>query len=361
MIKRLDQYVGRTALLGTLAVWLALTLLMTLFNLLDELEPGEQGFHLGEVFWFVLLSVPRAAYMVFPVSALLGSLIGVGGLAAANELVAFRTSGVSRLRISGSVLGATLLLTLGVMAVGEWVAPPADAQARNFKLQQAVGRGAASGDVGMWLRDGNEFAFIRKPIVGGAPGEADLRFHNVVIYAFDGEGDLEQVSRAVSARHREGRWILEQVTDLDISAAGVERETWDQRIWHTGFLPELLESAVVRPRYMSARDLTEQIAYLDRNGLDDRVYQSALWSKLVFPLTVLALVLAGMPFVFGHGRQQSMGLRIFIGMAVGSLFMIVSRAAQNFGDAYGLPAIVGAVAPSLLLAAAVILVLRRSA
>ncbi|KAA9130787.1 LPS export ABC transporter permease LptG [Marinihelvus fidelis] len=360
MIKQLDQYIGRAALLGTLGVWLALTMLMTLFNLLDELEPGEGGFHIGEVLWYVMLSIPRASYMVFPVSALLGSLIGVGGLAAANELVAFRTSGVSRLRISGSVLGAVLLLTLGVMAMGEWVAPPADAQARNYKLQQAVGRGAASGDVGMWLRDGNEFAFIQKPIVGGTPGENDLRFHNVVIYGFNDDGDLRSMSRAMSARHRDGRWLLEDVTDLDISPAGVERQTWDQRIWHTGFLPELLESAVVRPRYMSARDLSDQITYLGRNGLDDRVYRSALWSKLLFPVTVLALVLAGMPFVFGHGRQQSMGLRIFIGMAMGSLFMIVSRAAQNFADAYGLPVMVGALAPSLLLTVAVVLALRRS-
>lgn len=360
MIKRLDQYVGRTALFGTLGVWLALTMLMLMFTLLDELDPGDQGFHLRDVFWYVTLSVPRAAYMVFPVSALLGSMIGVGALSAANELVAFRTSGVSRLRISGSVLGAVLLLTAGVMALGEWVAPPADAQARTYKLEQAVGRGIAGGELGMWIRSGNQFAYIRKPLVSGPAGANEVRFHNVVIYSFEDGGGLASIARARSARHQDGRWMLEGVKDIGISPSGVTLERREARQWQTTVKPDLLESVVVRPRYMSVRGLLDQIAYLDENGLDDDVYRSALWAKLMFPVTVLALVLAGMPFLFGSARQQSMGLRIFIGMSVGSLFMIVGRAAQNFGDAYGLPAVVGAAGPSLLLALAVVLVLRRS-
>ena len=120
---------GRTALLGVLAVWFGLTLLMSMFTLLDQLGETSGGVSLQSVFYYVLLKAPGAAYVVFPVASLLGALIGVGALAAANELVAFRTAGASRLRISGSGLGAVLVLTLGVMALGEWVMPPAEAQA----------------------------------------------------------------------------------------------------------------------------------------------------------------------------------------------------------------------------------------
>ena len=107
MIKTVDRYIGGAAVVGILAVWLALTMLMMMFNLLDQLASLSSRHELIEVFWFVLLTAPRSAYMVFPVSALLGALIGIGGLAATNELVAFRTAGVSRIRISGSALGAT--------------------------------------------------------------------------------------------------------------------------------------------------------------------------------------------------------------------------------------------------------------
>jgi len=130
--------------------------------------------------------------------------------------------------------------------------------------------------------------------------------------------------------------------------------------WASSIRPELLESAVTRPRYMSVRALLDQMHYLARNGLDDRIYRSAFWAKIVFPLTTLSLVLAGMPFVFGSTRLHSLGLRIFIGMSLGGLFMIFSRAMQNMGDAYALPVLVSTAGPPLLLGIAVVLVLRRS-
>ena len=75
---------------------------------------------------------------------------------------------------------------------------------------------------------------------------------------------------------------------------------------------------------------------------------------------MIALVLAGMPFVFAHARNQSMGLRLFIGMSVGGLFMIVSRAFQKFTGVYDLPPLLTMSIPILLLAIGAVIVLRRS-
>ena len=104
----------------------------------------------------------------------------------------------------------------------------------------------------------------------------------------------------------------------------------------------------------------DQWAYLRQNGLDDRAYATEFWNKVLFPLIVLALVLAGMPFLFGSARTQSLGLRIFVGMSLGGAFMIVSKTLQNLSEAYALPSWLGAALPSLVLASVVIVVLRRS-
>ena len=130
MIKLVDRYVGLAAVLGILGVWLGLTVLFVVFNLLDELREVRADYGVVDALWFVVLTIPRMAYQVFPVSALLGALVGVGGLAAANELVAFRTSGISRLRLSLAALAGTMLVTVPVMVMGEWVAPAAEQQAR---------------------------------------------------------------------------------------------------------------------------------------------------------------------------------------------------------------------------------------
>ncbi|MEJ2534476.1 MAG: LPS export ABC transporter permease LptG [Gammaproteobacteria bacterium] len=347
-------------MLATLVVWLGLTVLFLLFTLLDELGPGAGGVRFLEIITYVLLTAPRSAYMVFPVSALLGALIGIGGLAASNELVALRTAGMSRLRIAGSVLGALGILTLGVMALGEWVAPAAEAQARLIKHARATGQGVVGADRGIWIRDGDQFFFAEKPLVTGEDGASDYSMHNVLIYSFADGGRLDGVTFARSARHEADGWVLEDSRRTNISPDGITRDFQERRPWQSSIKPDLLESVVLRPRYMSLRALSEQLDFLGRNGLDDRVYRSAFWTKALFPVTVLALVLAGMPFVFGSARQNTMGLRIFIGMAVGTLFTIFSRTMENFADAYDMPVIVGTALPAMLLAVVVVLVLRRS-
>ena len=100
MVKLVDRYVGRAALTGMVAVWSAMTILFILFSLLDELRDTQGDYGTGDGCWFIALTTARMAYQIFPVSALVGSLLGIGSLASANELVAFRTSGVSRLRLA---------------------------------------------------------------------------------------------------------------------------------------------------------------------------------------------------------------------------------------------------------------------
>lgn len=360
MIKIVDRYVGRTALVGVFGVWVGLTLLMAMFTLLDQLGDAGSGSRLSEVLTYVLLKSVNGAYIVFPVAALLGAMIGVGGLAAGNELVAFRTAGVSRLRLSGSVLGAVLLLTMVVMVIGEYVMPSAEQQARALKENRLDASASGAGGRDIWIRDGQDYIHIGRSVVSRDDDAAAVTLLNVVRYRFDERLGLQSVDRASSATHDGTQWRFSRNTQTRIGAEAIERDYREDEIWTAGFEPELLSAAVVRPRYMSVRDILDQVAFLGQNGLDARAYTSVLWTKLLFPLTVLALVLAGMPFLFGSARTQSFGVRIFIGMSLGGVFMIVSKTMQNFSEAYALPSWAGAGMPSLVLAAIVILVLRRS-
>jgi lipopolysaccharide export system permease protein len=359
VVKRIDRYIGKTVIAAVLTVWLALTLLMLMFGLLQQLG-SSGGQTLFDLFWYILLTTPRLAYQVFPVSALLGALIGLGGLAAGNELVAFRTSGASRLRIAGSTLSATMLLTLFVLFMGERIAPAAEEQARAFKHAQIEGKDLFGGERGIWVRDGSDFVNIRRPLLAADRGEHRMEFRWLVIYSLDDEGRMNELTQVRVAVHDGEQWIFQGVDRIRLGPDGLSGESRATEPWDTTISPDLLDSAVSRPRYMSIRTLVEQLDYLDSNGLDSRVYRSAFWAKLFYPLTVLSLVLAGMPFVFGSARHHSIGVRLFIGMSLGGVFMIVSRVAQNMGDAYELPAVLTTSAPSLLLALVVFAVLRRS-
>ena len=362
MVKLVDRYVGRAALMGMLAVWFAMTMLFILFSLLDELRNMQGDYGTGDVFWFVALTTPSMAYQIFPVSALLGALVGVGGLAAVNELVAFRTSGVSRLRLALAGIAGAMLLTVPVVIMGEWVAPAAEQQARAFRLSEMVGRGRAiiGGPSGVWLRDGEDIVNIQLPLLSANRGEQSVEFKNIVIYNFSGNADLLAITRADNAFHNGEVWTLENVSTVHFSDAGARLTRSEQQSWPSEVKPELLDSAVTRPSRLSLRSLWDYLGYLGENGLDDRVYQAAFWQKILFPFTVIALVLAGMPFVFGAARMHNLGVRLFFGMVLGGLFLIISRAFQKFGDVYDLPAALTVILPPLVLSIVATLILRRS-
>ncbi len=360
MIKIVDRYVGIAAVHGTLMVWVGLTLLFMMVAALGELRESNQGYGVGDALWFVMWTTPRMAYQIFPLSALLGVLIGVGSLASANELVAFRTSGVSRLRLALAALGGVLLLAVPVVLMGEWVAPQSEHQARAFRLSETLGQAIIGGARGVWLRDGNDIVNIQDPLLSADRGGQSVEFRNIVIYGFSDESELESITHARSADHDGTNWRLDRVWTARLSDGLAVEERQPSKSWPTEVRPELLDSAVTRPQRLSIRALRDYLDYLGENGLDDRIYQSAYWEKIFYPLTIIALVLAGMPFVFGSSRTQNMGVRMFVGMMLGGLFMIISRGILSFGDAYGIPALVSNLMPALLLALGAILVLRRS-
>lgn len=360
MIKRVDRYIGKAALLGIVGVWSVIVLLAVMFNLLSELRSTTATYTALDAVWFVLMVTPRTAYDVFPVCALMGSMVGVGGLAAGNELVAFRTSGVSRLRLAGAALAGTLMVALPVMGLAEWVAPASEQKARVFRLGKLIGQYVIGGPRGMWLRDGDHMVNIRQPIVALEDDRQTVQFRDVVLYDFDEGGSLREIVHAGRALHDGERWTWMDVSRLSLADDAITRAQTDQSDWDTRLEPELVDSAVNRPQNMSIRNLWSQSRYMSANGLDDRIYRTNLFSKLLFPGTVLALVLAGMPFVFASGRNQKLGVRLFFGMTLGVVFTILNRMAQKAGEAYGVTELLAVIGPSLALAAVAILVLRRS-
>ena len=360
MIRTVDKYIGKAAILGILLVWASLTALMMMFSVLGELRDTTANYGASDAFWFVLQTGPRLAYQIFPVSALMGSLLGIGGLASANELVAFRVSGVSRLRLAAAGLAGALFLTIPVMVVGEWVAPDAEQQARAFKLSQIIGQVIIGGPSGMWMRDGSDIVNIRRPMLTADRGQQSISFLDIEIHQFDGFSGLKKITRAESASFSDGQWTLENVSVVEIGQSEVTPLKLERTPWVSGVKPELLESAVSRPFYLSIRSLWDQMTYLQSNGLDNRIYKSAFWEKILYPVAIIALVLAGMPFVFGSSRQHNHGFRIFVGMTLGGVFMLVNAAAQNFATAYSLPVAVSTALPSFILMFVAITVLRRS-
>ena len=161
-MKILDRYIGKTVVLSTLLSLLVLLTLVAFVTLLKEMdEVGTGVYRALDAVYYVLLILPRGAYEIFPVAVLLGSLIGLGGLAGNSELTAMRAAGISLARIIFAALKGGILVMLLVILLGEFVAPHSENYAEVMRAEKIAEKITLKTKYGFWARDGQSFINIR--------------------------------------------------------------------------------------------------------------------------------------------------------------------------------------------------------
>jgi lipopolysaccharide export system permease protein len=338
----LDRYIFRTVASATLVALLVLVLLESFLTLLVVLEDvGKGNYDFAAAVRFLLLIQPQRLYELFPMALLVGGLLGMGALAGGSELIVMRAAGLSLTRLTRSALQSGLLLSLAVLMIGEFAAPPLEQLARE---QQAIAKGedmAIRGGRGFWARDGDYFIHVR----GVLPG---IRLVDIHIFKIDPEARLETVTAAQGARYQEGRWLLEGVNRSILSGDTVQTERLSSLAVVSAISPQILDVLAANPSDLSIRDLLVYVDYLERNGLDAEGYRLALWRKLLAPLAYLAMLVIAMPFVFGPQRSVGTGQRLLVGLLLGLAFFLVNYLLGNVVLLYGFPPLVGASLPTLL-------------
>ena len=93
----LERYLWKNILFSVLVTWLSLSLLFGLFDFLAELGETKAGTRYGvlQALLYVVYTLPRTLYVNFPYAVLIGSLMGLGNLAANSEITAMRAAGYS--------------------------------------------------------------------------------------------------------------------------------------------------------------------------------------------------------------------------------------------------------------------------
>lgn len=349
----LDRYIARQVVGGT-AVWLlALVVLFSFISLVDDLgDVGRGDYTMLRALEYMALTMPRRAFELFPLAALIGALMGLGALAAASELVVIRSSGVSIQRICAAVLAGALVLMLAAIALGEVVAPPAERLAESRRSVAIADEIRTSTVSGFWIRDGNSFINIRNVLPGN-------RMRDVSIYEFDAERRLRVATRAARARYADGEWVLEKIVQSHVGNDRVRRQTVAVATWEALFDPELVAVVTVRPESLSVFGLKRYTEYLAKNGLDVTRYELALWHKFTYPLATGVMIVLAVPMVLGRLKAAGLGQRIVVGVLVGIGFHVLNQASGHLGLVYGLDAALSATAPIVLFAGAALWMLRR--
>ncbi len=345
-MNQLERYLAITILRTTLLVLLVFVSVQLLVSLLHELHSVSIGeYHIWSAIKVVLLELPGQLYQLFPIASLLGSLLGLGLLAAHSELIVMQAAGFSRLNILFALLKISVLMILVVTVLGEVVAPGADDRARHDKAI-ALSSGQAINTVhGLWLRDDHTFIHIEQVL-------PDESLAGVTLYQFDDSSRLLFARAARSARYRELSWVLYDVVQTTFLPQQTQIMHAKSMPWMTTVKPNLLGLNRTRPSDMSLLKLHGYLRrYRHVNGLLEGSFAFTFWQRVLQPGVTLVMILLAVPFVFGSLRKASMGLRLFVGICLGFSFFLVNQVVGPVSLVYQVPPLLAASMPMLLFAA----------
>lgn len=361
-----DLYVARVVVGTVLLTWAVLTgldvVISGLLPEIDDLGQGNYGF--VEAVAYVAYSVPRRAYTMFPTAAVIGALMGLGQIAASSELTALRALGLSRRRLSLSVAGPLLLLTGLMMVNGETLGPGAQRSAYAMKAAARSNDMIVAQYSGLWAREGDTFLNAQTGHEREDDGVSWLELNDVRLFEFAEDGRLQSVAHAAVAEHRPSGWLLRTVKrtyfeERSVTQTDVDEERWESRLDSAALAASARN--ISRPRYMSMADLQRGIEYRKRNQLDASEYQEHYWGRWFYPLNVLALCLAAIPFAFGSLRSGNLGRRLFIGVVFALGFYLLQTQVTKLAAVYKFDyRIAYAVPPLLMLMISWFLFRRRS-
>lgn len=354
-----DTYIARAIISSVLLTWCVLLGLEGVLSFADDLKNiGRGAYTLNHAIAVAGLNLPGSAYDLFATAAVIGSLLGLGELAATSELTALRALGLSRRRIGLSVLLVLSAFTALMVVNGETLSPWASERAQAIRSIRHSDMVVSRYD-GLWAREGRMFLSARGGEQKQRGADSWLELHGVRLFEFAEDGRLLSIANARIAEHHGDHWTLHDVERTRFDTRSVQRSKAATERWDSTLSESVLAASVTRPGNMASSQLRTSIDYRQRNGLDAGNYERVYWGRWFYPLNVLTLCLAAAPFAFGSLRSGGYGKRVFIGIVFALGFWLLQQVATKLAGIYHFDFRIAYAIPPLIMLAVSWMVFRR--
>jgi lipopolysaccharide export system permease protein len=352
-MKILDWYLWKSTLQGLLIAWLALVMLDIFFAFINELESTNDQYTSFKAIIYLTYTLPARFYEFFPTATLVGSLLGLGNLAANSEFIAMRAAGFSIKDIIFSVLKLGVLLTVLAFVVGELVVPASDLQARNYLATLKNKNIYLVSESGLWVKQKDSIIHIGKVW-------SEHRLSDVTVYQMNTDrSGLDKIIKAESVSASVNGWQLDKVKSSTFEEQRVNTKVVEQ-INHADLLDvQILKIAAMKPEQLSGSALRKVIKHQKENALKSDRYELAYWKRFSVPISTLVMLILAMPFLFGSQRGGGTGQRIFIGIIIGITFFLLNRVLNELGIVYGITPFISAFLPLFIFLLASLFILQR--
>jgi lipopolysaccharide export system permease protein len=356
-MKILDRYVAKTLLKYSLAVMVILVGIFAFFKFLEEVENiGRASYTLLDALLYIAMTLPAIAYLLFSLIILLGVILSLGNFATHSELIVMRSMGLSVVDITKSTLKTSLFFAFVMIMMGEFLAPIASDYAKKYRAV-ALGKAFISDNQpGFWIKDKQHFIHVDNNINGDF-------FKGVTLIKLNSDKRLEAVFYSDEAAFNGQTISLQQAEKYQINThnklSDISQKSLAKFDVKVSFDQELLQSLKKRPQALSTWQLVKHLNFLSNNHLAADAYEVELYARLIKPLTLIAMIILSIPFVFGSLRDASLGKKIFLGIVISLFFQLAANLGAQFSLLYNLNHFLTASVPTLMIFILSLILLRR--
>ena len=294
--------------------------LISLFYVVDFFEKIDSlidaGISVPRIIVFFACKLPFVAAQMIPICLLLAVIIAFGLMNRYNELIAFRSGGVSIMRLLKPVLAVGGVLGVSLFMISEAVVPLTISKANRIWLEEVEKKSVSTSmERDIWIKEKRKIIHIehynptKKAIFG------------VVVYEFDQTFNLVRRVDASRGVFKEESWVLGDAMEQKYNAStGIydvmlhrqAPEPMDLR-------PEDLTRVVKGSEEMGFTELMGYIHQVEDEGYDATPYRVDLHAKAAFPFICLLMSLIGTGIAAKIRPKES--LPILIAAAIGIAFI----------------------------------------
>ena len=339
-MKILDTYISKSVLTSSFIVLFALVGIFTFFAFIGDLSDSEgANTKIIDIILTSTLGIPELAYQVMPLAALIGSLLALGGMMEAHELVVIRVAGATKIRVLQVVIKTSVLLMLAALLLGEFVAPLAQTKIHELSFKSDRGLGPANNKI--WIQDLSAFVSIKAIL-------PDCRMVGVNILELGADGKLSKSIYADEASCSSEGWILKKVKQTDFKGDAYDNSYVESRVWPTELDFNLLGLLGLEPQKLTLKELSLYLRFADEDAGDFQQWSQAFWTRIVHPLSIMLMSFLSFTVALSVSRSSSVGGSVLAGGAIGLVFYVLNELVGNFGLVFNINSALAAVLPSLL-------------
>ena len=354
-----DRYIAKTLFSFTatvLVVWLGV---YSFFNFLDEMSSiGKASYSSLHAMKYIFLQMPDVIYNHSTSIILLGCILGMGHLATSNQLIVMQISGISIFKLTIFTIKIALIFVFLFIFLGEVVAPFSTEEAEKGRSRALELSTVSINLLRFWIKDGQSFIYVKKNLDGRS-------FADISIFDINSSNVIENITTAERAKF-DGKSLEmtgTQIYSIDESKFkdSISSKKMNLLNKFVSFDNDLISSLKKTPQDLTTWKIIKQIKYLSDNKLRSDIFEVELYKRLVRPLTLVAMILVAMLFIFGSNRSETLGRKIFFGIALGLSFEMISRIGGAFSLGFELNPIISATMPSfLVMIIALVILIRKS-